>query len=55
MSLRALVGRKAPSWSVLERIVKILGGDADHYRSLWVKARDDTQGEAPRGAAREEA
>jgi Tfp pilus assembly protein PilF len=33
-----LGGRRIPSWSIVERVVKQLGGDEDQFRSLWLEA-----------------
>ena len=40
---QALTGKHVPSWPVLESIVKVLDGDAEHYRALWVQARGGGQ------------
>jgi hypothetical protein len=31
-------GTVAPSWPVLEKIVRVLGGDVGHFRQLWAAA-----------------
>ena len=36
---QAVTGKIVPSWQILERIVKVLGGDVDHFRELWAQSR----------------
>ena len=36
----ALGGRRVPSWSIVESIVRHLGGDENRIRELWVSATD---------------
>jgi hypothetical protein len=36
---RILTGPKLPNWEPLEHIVKVLGGDVNVFRQLWVSAR----------------
>ena len=33
-----LGGKVVASWSAMERIVKALGGDVEHYRALWAES-----------------
>ncbi|MFC3991066.1 magnesium transporter MgtE N-terminal domain-containing protein [Actinoplanes siamensis] len=44
----ALTGtRGVPTWPILHAIVQALGGDAEEFRTLWVRARDHEDGDAP--------
>src|SRR5690348_10913039 len=47
-----LGGRRIPSWSIVERVVKQLGGDEDQFRPLWLEASQQEQ--APATAVAEE-
>src|ERR1035438_2476041 len=35
----ALAGRRVPSWPVLEGIVRVLGGEQERFKQLWLDAR----------------
>jgi len=35
----ALAGRRVVSWPVIERMVKVLGGDIEEFRALWMEAQ----------------
>src|SRR5215469_16405798 len=39
----ALRGTKVPSWPVVVKIVEHLDGDIEHFRQLWVDAREPSR------------
>lgn len=41
-----LAGRRTPSWSVVVALVRVLNGDEEEFKQLWLEARAVTSGSA---------